>query len=243
MLFDNGGASTLSNTGEVTLSVRYSLLEPSVTGYTSGPGTLTTTTFPFANSTSLFLGAGSSAINAGNNAAYQAVAGPATDLAGNARIQQTTIDMGAYEGASAPTSDLTLLLFAQPALVYGPTSVNVVVKVHELNGVATPGSVSVRLSEDTMLKLGFDPAATSVGGKPVQNPLWQFSGPVDGTYTLTSTQPLSAGSVLSVGLSGTLTPGATKGKLSLSATVVDPSGTETQLNNNMDAETIEYFKK
>ncbi|SFE82843.1 putative Ig domain-containing protein [Spirosoma endophyticum] len=140
-------------------------------------------------------------------------------------------------------SDLALVLFAQPALVYGPTSVSVVVSVYELNGVATSGPVSVKLSEDTMLKLGFDPAATSVGGKPVQNPLWRFSGPVDGMYTLTSTQPLPAGGRLSVGLSGPLTPGTTQGRLSVSATVVDPSGTETRLNNNQDAEVIEYFKK
>ena len=103
--------------------------------------------------------------------------------------------------------------------------------------------MSVKLSEDALLKLGFDPAATSVGGKPVQNALWRFTGPVDGMYTLTSTQPLLAGGRLSVGLSGPLTPGATKGKLSVSATVVDPSGTETRLNNNQDAETIEYFNK
>ncbi|GAB4031821.1 putative Ig domain-containing protein [Spirosoma jeollabukense] len=244
VLFDNGGASTISNTGEVTLSARYSLLEPSVTGYTSGQGNLIITTSPFASPTSLLLGPVSPALNAGDNGAYQTAAGPATDLGGNVRIQQTTIDMGAYETTStAPTSDLTLVLFAQPTLMYGPTSVSVVVSVYELNGVATSGPVSVKLSEDTMLSLGFDPAATSVGGKPVQNSLWQFSGPMDGMYTLKATQPLPAGGRLSVGLSGPLTPGATKGRLSVSATVVDPSGTETRLNNNMDAETIEYFNK
>ncbi|WP_210422515.1 putative Ig domain-containing protein [Spirosoma sp. KCTC 42546] len=97
VLFDNGGATTFSNTGEVTLSARYSLLEASVTGYTDAGNNRTTASSPFASPTSLLLGAGSPAINAGDNGAYQTAGGPATDLGGNSRIQQTTIDMGAYE--------------------------------------------------------------------------------------------------------------------------------------------------
>ncbi|GAB4018813.1 hypothetical protein GCM10028773_19710 [Spirosoma koreense] len=100
VLFDNGGASTFSNTGNVTLSARYNLLEASVTGYSDGGNNRTTTSSPFASPTSLLLGAGSPAINAGDNGAYQTANGPSTDLAGNARIQQTTIDMGAYENAA-----------------------------------------------------------------------------------------------------------------------------------------------
>ncbi|GAB4021314.1 beta strand repeat-containing protein [Spirosoma koreense] len=102
-LFDNGGASTLSNSGSVTLAARYSLLETSVTGYTGGGGNRTTASSPFANPTSLLLGAGSPAINAGDNGTYQTAGGPSTDLAGNVRIQQTTIDMGAYENQTPCT--------------------------------------------------------------------------------------------------------------------------------------------
>ncbi|GAB4044616.1 beta strand repeat-containing protein [Spirosoma jeollabukense] len=247
VVWDNGGGNTFYNVSSptsVSITASYSLFDDTVTGYTTDPTNLTASSSPFASTTSTQLATGSPAINTGSNQAYQSAGGPATDLAGHVRIQNGTIDMGAYETTfTAPTSDLTLLLFAQPALVYGPTLVSVVVTVYELNGVVTSGPVSVKLSEDTMLGLGFDPAATSVGGKPVQNPSWQFSGPVDGMYTLTSTQPLPAGGRLSVGLSGPLTPGATKGRLSVSATVVDPSGSETRLNNNTDAETIEYFNK
>ncbi|GAB4031824.1 hypothetical protein GCM10028774_10670 [Spirosoma jeollabukense] len=329
VVFGNGGANTYY--GEA-ITATYSLLEAGVTGYNGG-NNLTTTVSPFVSPTDARLNGCSPAINTGNNAAYTANGGSATDLDGNPRFfNNGVIDRGAYEYQAALTSltltapsvntatvgaafsqsfvasggispyryslasgslppglslattgalsgsptqagsftltvqatdasgcsglghpfvvkigltpsDLTLVLFAQPTLMYGPTSVSVVVSVYELNGVATSGPVSVKLSEDTMLSLGFDPAATSVGGKPVQNPSWQFSGPMDGMYTLTATQPLPAGGRLSVGLSGPLTPGATKGRLSVSATVVDPSGTETRLNNNIDAETIEYFNK
>ncbi|MFD2573863.1 putative Ig domain-containing protein [Spirosoma soli] len=97
VLFDNGGASTLSNTGEVTLATRYNLFDSAVTGYTSGEGNRATATSPFASPTSLLLGSGSPAINMGDNGVYQTAGGPPTDLGGGVRIQQTTIDMGAYE--------------------------------------------------------------------------------------------------------------------------------------------------
>ncbi|GAB3702285.1 hypothetical protein GCM10027592_31550 [Spirosoma flavus] len=112
VLFDNGGASTISNTGDVALSSRYSLLEASVTGYTDGGNNRTTVTSPFVSPTSLRLEAGSPAINAGDNGAYQTAGGPATDLGGNVRIQQNTIDMGAYE--TGDQTPCTPLAFTSP---------------------------------------------------------------------------------------------------------------------------------
>ena len=97
VVFDNGGANTLYNEANNILVARYNLFEPSVTGYTSGPGNLTTTTSPFVSATSVALVAGSKAINAGDNATYQGANGPTTDGAGNPRIVDNTIDMGAIE--------------------------------------------------------------------------------------------------------------------------------------------------
>ncbi|GAB4020004.1 hypothetical protein [Spirosoma koreense] len=46
---------------------------------------------------------------------------------------------------------------------------------------------------------------------------------------------------LSVGLTGTLNPGATTGRLALSVVVVEGSGGEVLVDNNMDADKIDYF--
>ncbi|MFD2571789.1 putative Ig domain-containing protein [Spirosoma soli] len=89
--------------------VSYSLLEPSVTGYTSGPGNLTTTVSPFASTTSTQLKGCSPAINAGDPATTTATVGT-TDLAGNPRFFNNAgapagrIDMGAYEFQGNPTA-------------------------------------------------------------------------------------------------------------------------------------------
>ncbi|GAB3493283.1 hypothetical protein GCM10027341_08390 [Spirosoma knui] len=63
----------------------------------AGAGNILTTISPFVSTTSTQLNSSSPAINAGSNTAYASVNGPATDLAGNARVFGGTIDMGAYE--------------------------------------------------------------------------------------------------------------------------------------------------
>ncbi|GAB3559783.1 putative Ig domain-containing protein [Spirosoma fluminis] len=103
VLFGNGGGNTIGNDSNSSLTARYSLLEASVTGYTDGGNNLTTTTSPFASTSSAQLGPCSPAINAGSNQAYATANGPATDLAGNTRVFGGTIDMGAYEYQGEPT--------------------------------------------------------------------------------------------------------------------------------------------
>ncbi|MBD2704160.1 hypothetical protein IC229_26185 [Spirosoma sp. BT702] len=113
VVWNNGGSNSFANSLGGTVSARFSLLEATVSGYNSETANLMTTISPFVSSTpqtpaDLVLAAGSFAINRGNNTAYAQVNGPTTDLAGNPRILQTTIDMGAYEGAWECTSMYTL---------------------------------------------------------------------------------------------------------------------------------------
>ncbi|MBD2705248.1 hypothetical protein IC229_31810 [Spirosoma sp. BT702] len=111
VLWDNGSNETFG--GSQGNQVSYSLLEPAVVGYINGGNNLMTTTSPFVSPTpqipsELALRAGSPALNVGSNAAYQSVNGPATDLAGNVRIQQTTIDLGAFEGSHSCANQYSL---------------------------------------------------------------------------------------------------------------------------------------
>ncbi|WP_338874733.1 putative Ig domain-containing protein [Spirosoma sp. SC4-14] len=104
-LFNNGGANTVALSGGTSLSISYSLFEPSVTGYIDGGNNLTTTLTPFVSTTSTQLRDCSVAINSGSNQAYNAVSGPATDLAGNDRqYNGGLIDRGAYEYQGNPTT-------------------------------------------------------------------------------------------------------------------------------------------
>ncbi|MFN8530808.1 MAG: choice-of-anchor Q domain-containing protein [Anaerolineae bacterium] len=106
----NSSSSDCSSAGG-TINVQNSLIEDGSCGVTSGVnGNLTGD--PALNG-DFTLSAASIAINAGNNALIPV--GVTTDLAGNARIQQTTVDMGAYE------STLTFL----PTVTISPASFNV----------------------------------------------------------------------------------------------------------------------
>jgi hypothetical protein len=97
ILFNNGGTSTLGNSSTNTVQASYSLFEPSVTGYTSVTGNVTSSLSPFISTTSVQLANGTPPINAGSPTTTSATVGN-TDLAGNPRFfQNGRIDMGATE--------------------------------------------------------------------------------------------------------------------------------------------------
>jgi hypothetical protein len=109
VFFANGGNKTF-NTSPGRITASYSLFDNTVTGYESDPTNLTVTTSPFTGSSDTQLRAGSPAVNTGSDPAYTAAGGPATDLAGSARVAGATIDRGAYELAA--TLPVTLQYFS-----------------------------------------------------------------------------------------------------------------------------------
>ena len=142
--------------------------------------------------------------------------------------------------------DLTPIIFARPILIKGPTTVNVVVNVIELNGIATTGGITLYITKDPMLSLTFDPNAVSLPGHTgsVQNNQWAFDGTSNPNYYVLTTQATIDGqSALSVGLSGQFTPGVTQGQTSVNAVLVGGSGGEANVTNNSDADKLEYFER
>lgn len=91
-----GAETTFANTDGSTVLTRYCLIESGVTSYSAGEGNQTATISPFVSSTDFTLSTNSQAIDAGDPASTTATSG-ATDLAGNLRITNNRIDIGAYE--------------------------------------------------------------------------------------------------------------------------------------------------
>ncbi|GAB4021308.1 beta strand repeat-containing protein [Spirosoma koreense] len=147
--------------------------------------------------------------------------------------QTTTVTVTAIQ-----LPDLTLVLYARPSTARGNQPISVVVDVFELNGLPTTAPLTLKISKDARVNLSLDTGLSSVGGQPVQNSQWQLSGPSGGFYTLTSNGVLN-GTSLSVGLTGVLSAGSSTGVVTVSATVV--GGEEASLDNNTDADKIEYF--
>ncbi|GAB4021710.1 hypothetical protein [Spirosoma koreense] len=146
-------------------------------------------------------------------------------------------------GSLVVAPDLTPVIYARPSTISGTKAISVVVDVFELSGVATSGTITLKLSKDPMFSLSLTPTATTVGGRPVSNAAWSLSGPSGGFYTLTTSQVIPAGGKLAFGLEGTLTPGATSGTLTVSTGIVAGSGSEIVFENNMDADKIDYFQQ
>lgn len=141
-----------------------------------------------------------------------------------------------------PVPDLSPVIVVQQSPTYGTSPINLVLDIYELNNVATNGVITVKIPKNPQTTLSLNSGATSVGGRPVQNSVWNLSGPSGGFYTLTSSQVIAAGDMLSFGLNGVLTPGATSGRLSLTAIIVGGSGGEVRINNNSAASAIDYFQ-
>ncbi|GAB4026945.1 CotH kinase family protein [Spirosoma koreense] len=153
-----------------------------------------------------------------------------------ARDQLRLDDIVVTQGA-----DLAPILYVRPSTITGTSNLNVVVDLFEVNSIPTSGPITVRITKDPKVDFSFNGSLTTVGGRPVQNSAWSFSGPSGGFYTLTTNQVITGGNVLSFGLTGTLNPGATTGALTVSSTVI--GGTEFNAFNNTDAEKVEYFQQ
>lgn len=142
-----------------------------------------------------------------------------------------------------PIPDLFPVIYVRPSTVYNTTDITVVVDVVELNSIATNGQITVKLTRDTRVSLSFSTTATSVNDRMVQNSSWNFNDSDPNYYVLTTNQSVGAGDKLSFGLTGTLTPGATSGILTTSAVLTGNSGGEAKINNNADADKVDYFQQ
>ncbi|OIN60487.1 choice-of-anchor Q domain-containing protein [Arsenicibacter rosenii] len=117
VLWNNGSSEVITNINNGTATATYSLFDAA--SYIADPTNLTTAVSPFVSTTSAELIACSPAINAGNplivtatSGPYSETALPATDLAGNARIANGRVDMGAAEYQS--TTNIPLVIVQQP---------------------------------------------------------------------------------------------------------------------------------
>nr|WP_293844580.1 immunoglobulin domain-containing protein [uncultured Arsenicibacter sp.] len=132
VFFGNGTSNTFKLTTNVlesaSITASYSLFEASSVsgGQVTQTNCLTTNTSPFSSTASVALAAGSPAINAGNpqsqtvaSPPYSATNLPATDLAGNSRIQGGRVDIGALEGIPCTPPQFTRQPASGSALCVG----------------------------------------------------------------------------------------------------------------------------
>jgi hypothetical protein len=139
--------------------------------------------------------------------------------------------------------DLSPVITVLPSSIHGTTNITVVIDVTEINNISSSGQTTVNLIKNRLISLVFDPLATSIDGKPVQNSKWTFDAVSNSSYYILKTnETIPAGGVLSFGFTGTLTPGATDGKINMTTIVMPGSGKEENLANNLDVEPIYFYE-
>jgi uncharacterized repeat protein (TIGR01451 family) len=138
--------------------------------------------------------------------------------------------------------DVTPVITAIPNVMSGKTEFNLTVRVTELNNIATKGNITVRISKDARLtvKGAYNSGLTMLGSVPLNNVNWVFSEDAS-NYIFSSTTVIPAGSFSTFGFIAEFDPGSTKGVYTITSQILEGSGGEIRINNNVDSEKIDYF--
>ncbi|MBP8261637.1 MAG: hypothetical protein KA118_18460, partial [Verrucomicrobia bacterium] len=159
----------------------------------------------------------------------------AADLCGN--ISECTV---IYTWREVP--DVTPVITAVPNIMHGPEEFYITVRVTELNRVDTCGPITVRIPKDIrwVLAPGYDPALTMLGSTALNNSVWSYSQS-DTHHIFTTTSVISAGGYSYFGFNATWDAGQTRGIYTITSQIDSWSGGEERIDNNVDAEKLNYF--
>ncbi len=85
-------------------------------------------------------------------------------------------------------------------------------------------------------------SAIHLKGVDINNSIWQLDATTSSGYYIFSTDAVILGEgTAALGFTMLFSPGASNGKTSITATILGGSGGETRVNNNADAEGVDYF--
>ena len=158
---------------------------------------------------------------------------------------------GCYSTGTAVTvtinvcpADLTPTLQVSPNIMHGVTGFDLVVRITELNGVNTTGTVTVNIPKDArwILTNGFITSLTTIGSTNLNNSDWSYSEDAI-NHIFTSDVAIPAGGLSSFGFRVTFDPGSTRGLYTITSQLVSGSGGEERVSNNVDSEKIDYFQE
>ena len=139
--------------------------------------------------------------------------------------------------------DLTTTLTATKNVMNGITSFDLSIRITELNSVNTDGMITLRLPKDIRWTLDgpFDTALTMLGSVTVHNSQWIYDGSDLNYHIFTSNALINAGSFSVIGIKVIFDPQNARGTYTITSQLQSFSGGEMRVNNNADAEKLDYF--
>jgi hypothetical protein len=180
---------------------------------------------------------------------------PVTGFTGPVSFVYTTCDIGAVPQACAsatlyvlvtpasPTPNLTPIIEYLPSITHGTQTIGIVTTVAETKGNATSGEITVYVARDPKYTIVWNPAATTVGGKAVNNSVWTLDTSNPGFYIFRTTSVIAGNSYSRFGFNVTFNPNNSNGQTTITATILPNSGGETtaDANDNVDSDILIYF--
>ena len=138
--------------------------------------------------------------------------------------------------------DVSPTITIEPSIMIGITNFYVTVRITEMNSVNTNGTITVRIPRDTrwVFDGAYNPNLTTLGTTTLNNNVWSYTS--NSTHHIfTTNSVISAGSYSYFGFRAIWNAGQTKGIFTISSQIVEGSGGENRIDNNVDAEKIDYF--
>lgn len=171
-------------------------------------------------------------------------AGPGHDGTANSILAVTTTE-GPVADANLgidQAPDVTPIITAIPNIMRGPTDFAFVIRVSELHGIETNAPKTIRVPKDVRWTMSgpFDPNLTEIAGTPVSNSVWVHSED-ESNHIFTTTSVIQANGFTSFGFQARWDAGQTRGVYTATSQIDSGSGGEDRVNNNVDAEKIDYF--
>ncbi len=138
-------------------------------------------------------------------------------------------------------TDITPSLTMLPTVISGIADLYWTVKIQELENGPTSGNITVIIPKDGRLTFDWDATGTNIGPFSVDNSIWTYDSSNGGFHIWTSTLPIQSQSSQTFGFIASYDPEGTTGVTSITATILSGSGNESNLNNNIDVETLSFF--
>jgi len=145
----------------------------------------------------------------------------------NTAVLQGTVEDGGIDGYSG-VPDITPIITFIPTNVTGVSDLFFTIRTQEL--INTP-----------RLTFTYNQGLTSSPIGPLQNPDWTYDGSNASFHQWTSTTTIDALDASTLGFFATYDPEMSTGEVTFTVTIVAGSGTENNFDNNIDAETLDYF--
>lgn len=141
--------------------------------------------------------------------------------------------------------DVTPIITAQPNVMTGTTDFNIRIQVTELNQVDTQGTIVVRVPKDNrwVLREAYDSNLTILDGVTMNNNNWTYTENAT-HHIFTTVNPsifIPGGNFSYFGIKARWSTVAQVGVYTITSQIDSGSGNETRIDNNSDAEKIDFF--